>query len=97
MSFTDFFFNAKTAFIIFVIFIIIYLIVLDEEGAFQKKFLRFGPSEETEFLSMKLDTWNKVIIVYLIGFFSSLLTTYYNTVSYDFIFSLYGIRHIKKK
>jgi len=87
MSFIDFFFNAKTAFIIFVIFIIIYLIVLDEEGAFQKKFLRFGPSEETEFLSMKLDTWNKVIIVYLIGFFSSLLTTYYNTVSYDFIHS----------
>jgi len=79
--------NPKTAFIIFTIFIITYLIILDEEGAFKKKFMNFGPSEDTTFLNMKLNTWSKVILVYLIGFFSSLLTTYYQTVSYDFIHS----------
>ncbi len=36
---------------------------------------------------MTLDSWDKVILVYVIGFFSSLLTTYYSTVSYDFIHS----------
>ena len=82
-----YFFNIKTAFYIFIIFIILYLIVLDEEGAFKDKFLRFGPSEDTRFLNMKLNTWNKVILVYLIGFLSTFLTSYYNTVSYDFIHS----------
>ena len=81
----NYFFNVKTAFYIFIIFIMIYLIILDEEGAFKDKFLRFGPSEDTKFLHMKLNTWNKVILVYLIGFFSTLLTSYYNTVAYDFI------------
>ena len=81
------FFEPRMAFSIFVIFIVIYLVVLDEEGAFSKKFLNFGPSENTEFLTMKLNTWTKVIIVYLVGFFSSLLTSYYNNVSLDFIHS----------
>ena len=84
---TKLFFNPKTAFFIFLIFIIIYLITLDKEGAFKQKFLNFGPSKDTKFLSMTLDTWPKVISVYCIGFISSLLTTYYNNVSYDFIHS----------
>lgn len=75
------------AFVIFLIFIISYLVLLDEEGAFKKKFLNFGSSEDSVFLGMKLDTWQKVILVYLIGFVSSLLTSYYGTVSYDFIHS----------
>ena len=87
MNIVKFFLNPKIAFIIFLTFIIIYLVLLDEEGAFQKKFLNFGPSKETKFLNMTLDTWPKVISVYLIGFFSTLLTSYYNTVSYDFIHS----------
>ena len=80
------FFEPRVAFTIFVIFILVYLIILEEEGAFTKKFLNFGPSDTT-YLTMKLDTWSKVIIVYCIGFFSSLLTSYYENVSYDFIHS----------
>jgi len=82
-----YFFNIKVSFFIFIVFIIAYLIILDEEGAFKNKFLRFGPSEDTKFLNMKLDTWNKVILVYIIGLLSSFLTSYYNNVSYDFIHS----------
>ena len=85
--FTKLFFNIKTAFIIFVVFIIIYMVTLDEEDAFKQKFLNFGPSKDTKFLNMTLDTWPKVISVYCIGFFSSLLTAYYQTVSNDFIHS----------
>ncbi len=83
----NFFFEPRVAFCIFVVFILVYLVILDEEGAFTKKFLSFGPSPNTTFLHMKLDTWHKVYIVYALGFFSSLLTTYYNTVSYVFIHS----------
>ena len=62
-----------------------YLILLDEESAFKGKFLRFGPSDDSRFLHMKLNTWNKVILVYIIGFLSTFLTSYYNTIAYDFI------------
>ena len=76
----DFFFNVKIAFYVFIIFIIIYLVLLTEEGAFKDKFLNFGPSNHTKFLGLTLDTWDKVIMVYIIGFMSTFLTAYYNTV-----------------
>ena len=83
----NYFFDVKIAFYIFIVFIIVYLFLLEEEGAFKEKFLNFGPSPNTNFLSMRLDTWEKVILVYIVGFLSTFLTAYYNTVSYDFIHS----------
>jgi len=80
-------FNPVIAFSIFVGFIVLYLVFLDVEGAFTQGFLEFGPSKEAKFLNMKLDTWEKVILVYIIGFVSSLLTSYYNTTMFDFIHS----------
>jgi hypothetical protein len=82
----NFFFEPRIAFFIFLTFIIAYMIFLDEEGAF-KDFLKFGPDPEQKFLGMKIDTWQKVILLYIIGFFSSLLQAYYGTVMYDFIHS----------
>ena len=80
----DFFFSPKVALFIFTIFIVSYLIFLDEEGAFNEKFLHFGPGDSdkntTTFLGIKLDTWPKTIMLYVVGFFSALLTTYYQTV-----------------
>lgn len=87
----------RLAFIVFTIFVITYLIILDEEGAFKDKFLNFGPSEDTKFLNMKLNTWKKVIIVYIIGFLTALLKKYYTTISYDFIHSyLWNPSYTKK-
>ena len=83
----NFLFNPKVALTIFVIFLVVYLVVLEEEGAFTKKFLHFGPSDEYTFLTMKLNNWTKVSIVYLIAFFSSILSNYYGTVMFDFIHS----------
>jgi len=81
----DFLFNPKIAFFIFVMFILGYLILLDEEGAFRNKFLNFGPSEDTKYLTMTLNTWPKVITVYTIAFLAAFLSTYYNNVSHNFI------------
>jgi hypothetical protein len=80
----DFFLSPKVALFIFTIFIISYLIFLDEEGAFNEKFLHFGPGTNakntTTFMGIKVDTWPKTIMLYMVGFFSALLTTYYQTV-----------------
>ena len=80
-------FEPRITLVIFVIFILGYLIVLDYGGAFFDKFLNFGPSKDTKFLNMKLDTWTKVILVYIMGFALAILTSYYKTVMFDFIHS----------
>ena len=61
------------------------MVLLTEEGAFKHKFLNFGPSNHTKFLGLTLDTWDKVIMVYIVGFMSTFLTAYYNTVAHNFI------------
>ena len=86
---SKFFYNPTTAFFIFLIFVTGYLIFLDEEGAFQKKFLHFGPSTDpkiqTKFINMKLDTWKKVILVYVISLLSAVIQAYYGNVVSQFI------------
>jgi hypothetical protein len=84
-----FVFNPAAALIIFTFFMIGYMVFLDEEGAFTGNFLHFGPSTDpktqTKFLNMKLDTWKKVILMYVVGFCSSILTAYYYAVMDNFI------------
>jgi hypothetical protein len=80
----NYLFEPRIAFVIFICFIIGYLVFLDEEGAF-KDFVKFGPDPSIKFLGMKVDTWKKVILIYIVGFFSALLQRYYGTVMYDFI------------
>lgn len=69
------------ALFIFIIALIIYLTILDKEGAFQKKFLNFGPSPDTQFFNIKLRTWPQVISVYIIAFFSALSLSYYQNIA----------------
>jgi len=80
----DFFMNPKVALFIFTIFVIGYLVFLDMEGAFTEKFLHFGPGttpeNTTTFLGIKLDSWQKVGLLYVVGFLSALLSTYYQSV-----------------
>lgn len=83
----DFIFNPYTCFVLFTLFLIGYIIFLDEEGAFKKKFLQWGPNDDAIFLGMKMDTWPKVIGLYVTSFLSALFISYYNTVSFDFIHS----------
>jgi len=82
-------FRPLPALIIFTIFLISYLIFLDEEGAFNETFLRFGPSKDptkqTKFLNMTIDSWQKVIIMYIVGFLTAILTSYYSAVMDNFI------------
>ena len=80
------FFEPRMAFCLFVFFMVGYMLFLDEEGAFNN-FFGFGPDPSIRFLGMSLDTWHKVLLVYAVGFISSLLQGYYSTVMFDFIHS----------
>lgn len=84
-SILNFIYDMKTAYFVLIISLILYLVFLDEEGAFTKKFMHFGPSEDATFIKMKINTWPKVITVYIIGFVTSLLIYYYNAVADNFI------------
>lgn len=63
---------------LFMIGMVALLFFLDEEGAFAK-FTHFGPTADTKFLNMKLDTWPKVILVYATSFISAYLGSFYYT------------------
>ena len=82
----NFLFLPKVSFFIFIMSLIVYLILLDDEGAFKNNFLKFGPDANTKFLGMMLNTWEKVILVYFISFLSSLLQTYSSTAMFNFIY-----------
>lgn len=68
---------------VFMLFLIGYFIFLDLEGGFSNGFLQFGPGATDEehatyFMSIKVDTWTKTYVLYLISFLSGLLSSYYN-------------------
>jgi hypothetical protein len=83
-SIVEFFMSPKVALIVFTLFLVAYIAFIDEEGGFKGKFLHFGPgtdaSNTTSFMNIRLDSWKKVGLLYVVSFFASLLTTYYQSV-----------------
>lgn len=73
--------NPKIAFLTYAAWIVVFIIVLGMAGDFSQKFLHFGPSTDpeiqAEFLGTKVDTWPKVILLYVLGFLSVCFSTYY--------------------
>jgi hypothetical protein len=94
-----YFFEPRMALFIFILFLIMAMVFLDKEGSFENFFV-FGPSKDPEkqatFMHMKIDTWHKVILLYVICFMLSIMRTYYQTVMRDFIHSYAWNRAIKK-
>jgi hypothetical protein len=82
-SIFDYFLDPLVALFIFVIFLVGYLVFIDLEGGFSKKFLHFGPGTTPEntasFLGVEMNSWDKVILMYVVSFFAALVTQYYNT------------------
>ena len=95
MGIVAFFMEPKVVLVLFTVFLVGYVIFLDEEGAFTNQFLQFGPGKGS-FLAIKLDSWTKVLALYGIGFFSSMMTSYYQWVMQNNIHSYVYNRAIKE-
>jgi len=80
--------------ILFTIFLAGYIFFIDEEGGFSSDFLKFGPSK-SKFLGATIDTWHKVIIMYIVGFVAAVMTTYYRTIMNNNIHGYIWNRAIK--
>jgi hypothetical protein len=76
--------NPTVALTTFTTWVLIFVFILGFMGAFSKKFMHFGPSTDpetaAEFLGAHIDTWPKVIALYILGFISSIMHSYYSTV-----------------
>ena len=94
MGLVSFFMEPKVVLVVFTLFLVSYIIFLDEEGAFNNGFLQFGPGSGS-FLGIKIDTWTKVIALYAVGFFASLMTSYYQWIMANNIHSYVYNRAIK--
>ena len=61
-----------------------FIIILGLMGAFNTKFLHIGPSTDpktqAEFLGAPIDSWERVILLYILGFLSAAFSTYYHAV-----------------
>lgn len=99
MDLVGFFMSPKVVLILFTLFLVGYIIFIDLEGGFSQQFLHFGPGTTpettTKFLGIVLDSWSKVIILYVVGFFASLMTTYYRSIMGNNIHSYIWNRAIK--
>jgi len=76
------FMRPEVATLCIIIFITGYLIYIDKEGGFKDGFLEFGPSDKGKFIGMKIDSWVKVIVLYIIGFITGFVKTYYSQSVY---------------
>jgi hypothetical protein len=80
----DIFYNPYILVIFFIIFLIAYFVYLDVEGSFANEFLHFGPGgtvvNSAQFMGITLDSWSKVLTLYVICFTTGLLSTHYDNV-----------------
>ena len=81
MKLKDIILQPRYGLIIFIILLVAYLVFLDKEDAFKKKVLNFGPSPDSKFLNITLDTWGKVVTVYVVAFVSALVNSYYTNIT----------------
>ena len=92
--------NPKTIFAISLVFFTTYIVFIYEAGGFSQQFLHFGPGTNSDntatFLGIVLDTWPKVIMMYVAGFLSSLMSTYYSMAMNNNLHSYIWNRAIKK-
>ena len=75
-KFADFLSSPKTILGISAIYLTAYTIFIAKEGGFSSTFLHFGPGDAL-FIGIKLDSWEKVILMYFVSFLSSVMNTYY--------------------
>jgi len=80
----DLFNNPYIVVILFIVFLIAYFVYLDIEGSFANGFLHFGPgidnSTTSQFMGVTINTWSKVLTLYVICFVTGFLSTHYDNV-----------------
>lgn len=80
--------DPRVSLILYTVWIIILVLSLYMLGIFEDKdFFQFGPSNDDSFLGRAINTWPKVIILYLISFFTASFNTYYGSVYGTWIYN----------
>ena len=75
---------------IILVILVIYVYILTKNKILGEDFFHFGPGTTPEntvkFINRKVDTWNMVWIVWIVGFTTTLLQKYYWTSIRDYIY-----------
>jgi len=76
--------NPSIAFVIFAIWVLVFIIISAEMGAFSGNFTQWGPADDPEdqikFMGSKVDSWNKVYQIWAVGFFTVAFSAYFNQI-----------------
>lgn len=85
-----FFFNPIIATNIILLILSLYLFILHKNNIFDENFFHFGPGTNEQntitFIHTKVDSWNMVWLVWIIGFTTTALQKYYWTAVSDYIY-----------
>ena len=86
----NFLFDPVVATNIILLVLAIYIFILYKNDIFDKNFFHFGPGTNKDntvtFIHTKVDTWNKVYLVWLIGLTTTALQKYFWTAVSDYVF-----------
>lgn len=75
-------FNAFVCYFLWIIVVFVLVATFNEGGG---SAFTFGPSSDAHFLGTPIDSWDKVVKVYVFGFFASLFTNISNHVTRPWI------------
>ena len=75
---------------VILVILVIYILILTKNKILGGDFFHFGPGTSPEntvkFINKKVDTWNMVWLVWIVGFTTTLLQKYYWTTISDYIY-----------
>ena len=85
-----YFFNPVVATNIILLILAFYIYILYQNKIFDESFFHFGPGTNKNntitFINTKVDTWNMVYLVWLIGFTTTALQKYFWTAVSDYVY-----------
>lgn len=86
----EFMYDPRTAFFLIMLFISIYFIFIlfsESDSDTPNSFFHFGPGTNKDntpsFLGIKIDSWEKVYLLYTVSFLTAFITSYYSSVLRD--------------
>lgn len=90
MNFLSFLSDPFIATNVILFILVIYIYILTKNKILGEDFFHFGPGTKPEntvkFINRKVDSWNMVWLVWIVGFTTTLLQKYYWTTISDYIY-----------
>ena len=98
-TFLDAFKDPRMSFLVYVVWTVLLLTALGYVDMFDKQFFHLGPNTDEvqiDFFNKKIDTWNKVVGIWVIGFLIVVFKSYYHVIVKPWLTNQVYNRQVKR-